>query len=203
MRAFEGAGIHLEGVARVQHHHRPALVVSGRRPASVPAWSASTAGARPACGLHGGLVHADDLALDLHAAAWRSGSAAGPALLRRRGRPAAVVLVQPLRDPGRARRPRRSGEEQVDAFGGEQHGAPQRVLGALAAQRVAPLGQPVERARRRRHCGSGCGPAPAECQVGAVPAPRPSPARGRGGNALPRPAGGERAGVRGAGERAL
>ena len=116
--AFEGAVVHLEVVAGVQRDHRAAVVV---HTLLQPAPHGGRGNGRGAAvgGTDGGVVHSDDftLHLDQHLAKRLAGR---PAFLGGDvGKP--CVMVQ-LRHKA-AHRVGRPGEEQVDAFFGQQNGA--------------------------------------------------------------------------------
>ena len=135
-RAFEGAGVHLEGVARVQHHHRAACVAAaGGQPAGEG--GAVHRGRTAGLGAHGGLVHPDDFALVLHAQV-AEGQGGRLAELDLQAFEPRVFLqrVQPS-----AQRCGGAGQGEVDAFFGQQ----QRAL-------QAGLARAVEQAFTQRRC---------------------------------------------------
>ncbi len=140
VRALEGAGVNLEVVSRVQHRHRAAgVVVALREPA------------RQRCRLHRGgaallrldrgMVHADQLVLDLHLQAPERHRVAeavlgGQAGERRLGAQRAI-------DPA-AQRGLVAGHEQVDALAGEQDRALHADGLRTGLQAIAQCGQVVE-----------------------------------------------------------
>ena len=93
-------------------------------------------------GLDGRMVHADDLALDLDQQLAK-GLRVRPAFLGLAGRRSAASARSAARKP--RTRIGRAGQEQVDAFGGQQDGALEASACARGAQRRRA-------ARRRRRC---------------------------------------------------
>ncbi len=131
--ALESAVVHFEGIAGVQRHHGAArVVVALRKPA--PQRGGIHRGRAPFGGPDGGVVHADDLALDLHQHLAK-GLGRRPALLRFQRGKARIRIPQPLHEaPHGVRLP---GQEHVDAFFRQQDGALEAVFPAPRVQAVA------------------------------------------------------------------
>lgn len=117
-RALEGANIHLEGIACVQHHHRTPLVAA---PLGQPARQGARLHGRGAafCRPHCRPVHADDLALDLDLEPTKGHLLAEAALDGQAGK--ALVRLQPAQEDSQAHL--RTGQGEVQALLGDKDGA--------------------------------------------------------------------------------
>ena len=135
--ALEGAVVDLESVARVEQHHLLARVVMPLVQPALERLGLDTRRA-PRGRLDRGMVHADDLALDLHQHA-AEGLCGRPAFLGLERGEARVGAQFVDEGPHFARR---AGEEKVDALGREQDG-PHQLAGLRAGQQHGFQGEGV------------------------------------------------------------